>query len=148
MVTGAQALTEEFARTLHKELSRVGLLPDNEVDEWDRLPGRRREQWLGVSTAAFLSMTRARAAPDPAHGGCLSSSAAVLGAELSDRERTILEALSRKATIRQIAVHEYISPNTVKTHVRHIYRKLGISSRAEAAVAARTLGLSESQRTT
>jgi len=31
--------------------------------------------------------------------------------------------------------------NTVKTHLRSVYRKLGVSSRREAILAARTLGL-------
>ena len=35
----------------------------------------------------------------------------------------------------------YLSRNTVKTHIRSIYRKLGVASRADARARAETLGL-------
>lgn len=140
MVTGAHELTEEIARTFHGELSRRGLLPENEAEAWDQLSNRTRDRWIHVSTAAFLSLSRARAARG------YSRPQYMLGAALSPRERVILDALSDMSTIRQIAMREYISPNTVKTHIRSIYRKLGISSRAEAVVAARALELSEQAR--
>jgi LuxR family transcriptional regulator, maltose regulon positive regulatory protein len=41
----------------------------------------------------------------------------------------------------EIASELYVSPNTVKTHVRHLYAKLGTHQRREAVARARTLGL-------
>jgi LuxR family maltose regulon positive regulatory protein len=35
----------------------------------------------------------------------------------------------------------YLSPNTVKTHLRNLYRKLGVDNRADAVRAARGLGI-------
>jgi DNA-binding CsgD family transcriptional regulator len=35
------------------------------------------------------------------------------------------------ATIKEIALAMYISPRTVETHLTHIYRKVGVSSKAE-----------------
>jgi LuxR family transcriptional regulator, maltose regulon positive regulatory protein len=42
---------------------------------------------------------------------------------------------------REIANELYLSTNTVKTHQRHLYQKLGASSRTEAVERARALGL-------
>lgn len=61
--------------------------------------------------------------------------------DLTQRERIVLMALSRNATLRQIAQQEFISPNTVKTHVRNIYRKLGVSDRDGVTAAAHALGI-------
>lgn len=65
----------------------------------------------------------------------------LVDAELTHRERIVLLALSRNATLRQIAQEEFISPNTVKTHVRNIYRKLGVSDRDSVTAAAHALGI-------
>lgn len=61
--------------------------------------------------------------------------------ELSDAELRVLRLLSTRLTQREIARELYLSLNTVKTHVRAIHRKLGVSSRLEAVSAARSLGL-------
>ena len=61
--------------------------------------------------------------------------------ELSPRERHVLAQVQRGVTVAAIAAELYISPNTVKTHLRRIYRKLGVSTREEAIRAARSLGL-------
>lgn len=60
---------------------------------------------------------------------------------LSDRERDIAEQLSQDKTISQIAADLFISTNTVKTHVRSIYRKLSANSRKDAVRRGIELGL-------
>src|SRR5664279_81217 len=60
---------------------------------------------------------------------------------LSARERLVLAQVQRGFTVAAIAAELYISPNTVKTHLRRLYRKLGVSTRDEAIRAARALGL-------
>jgi ATP/maltotriose-dependent transcriptional regulator MalT len=60
---------------------------------------------------------------------------------LSPRERKVLAQVQRGLTVAAIANELYISPNTVKTHLRRLYRKLGVSTREEAMRAARSLGL-------
>ena len=56
---------------------------------------------------------------------------------LSDREIVVLRYLSSRLTNHEIAEALYISINTMKTHVRTIYRKLGVSSRVQAVEAGR-----------
>jgi ATP/maltotriose-dependent transcriptional regulator MalT len=59
--------------------------------------------------------------------------------ELSDRERTVLRLLGSGLSEREIGRELYVSFNTVHSHVKAIYRKLGVSSRAEAVERARHL---------
>ena len=51
--------------------------------------------------------------------------------KLTNREREILELIYNGASNAQIAEELFISVNTVKTHVRNIFEKLGVSSRME-----------------
>jgi DNA-binding CsgD family transcriptional regulator/tetratricopeptide (TPR) repeat protein len=60
---------------------------------------------------------------------------------LSQRERDIARQLSLDKTINQIAAELFISANTVKTHVRSIYRKLDATNRTDAMRRVRELGL-------
>ena len=62
-------------------------------------------------------------------------------AGLSDREVEVLRLLCRGETKRQIATQLTISPSTADHHVRHIYEKLGVSTRAGAALFALQHGL-------
>lgn len=52
--------------------------------------------------------------------------------ELSDRELELLEGLVRGETYATLAQRLFISPHTVKTHIKNIYKKLHIHSRALA----------------
>jgi DNA-binding NarL/FixJ family response regulator len=54
-------------------------------------------------------------------------------AGLSEREAAVLEAVARGLSNREIGRQLWISEQTVKFHLRNVYRKLGISSRTEAA---------------
>jgi LuxR family maltose regulon positive regulatory protein len=59
------------------------------------------------------------------------------GPALSDAEQRILRLLASDLTLREIGRELYLSLNTVKTHTNAIYRKLGVSSRADAVRAGR-----------
>jgi LuxR family transcriptional regulator, maltose regulon positive regulatory protein len=63
-----------------------------------------------------------------------------LSQELSDAERRILRLLATDLSLSEIGRELYLSANTVKTHTRAIYRKLGVSSREAAVAAAQTEG--------
>jgi len=60
---------------------------------------------------------------------------------LSDREREVLQHLAGMLSTVEIAGEMYISVNTVKTHLRSIYRKLAVAHRGEAVRRARQLEL-------
>ncbi len=62
------------------------------------------------------------------------------GRRLSEAEMEVLRLLARDLQRRQIADALYLSVNTIKSHVRSIYRKLGVSSQQEAVEAARRSG--------
>ncbi len=63
----------------------------------------------------------------------------VAGDELTERELAVLRLLGGELSRRQIAEALFVSLDTVKTHMRGIYRKLGASSREEAVERAREL---------
>ena len=60
---------------------------------------------------------------------------------LSPREHEVLQLLVQGQTNREIAEHLFLSVSTVKVHVEHIFAKLGVSDRTQAAVRAVELGL-------
>ena len=62
------------------------------------------------------------------------------GPKLSEREREVLDLLVDGLAIGQIARKLFIADCTAKTHVAHIYTKLGASNRAQAVMAAVRLG--------
>src|SRR5579863_4423211 len=60
---------------------------------------------------------------------------------LSHAEARVLRYLPTKLSAPEIADELYLSVNTVKTHMRHLYDKLGVHRRHEAVEQARALGL-------
>jgi LuxR family maltose regulon positive regulatory protein len=67
--------------------------------------------------------------------------AAVLAEPLSDREQAILRYLPTMMSNQEIAGELFVSVNTVKTHLKAIYRKLDAAGRREAVQRGRELGL-------
>jgi LuxR family maltose regulon positive regulatory protein len=61
--------------------------------------------------------------------------------ELTAKEHEVLRLLATRLSRREIGQRLYVSLNTVKTHQRALYRKLGVESRAAAVARARELGL-------
>jgi len=61
----------------------------------------------------------------------------------SKAEMAVLRLLDSELSVRQIAQELFLSANTVRTHTRSIYRKLSVSSRADAVARADALGLVE-----
>jgi LuxR family maltose regulon positive regulatory protein len=62
-------------------------------------------------------------------------------ASLSPQEQRVLRLLADGRTNREIAGELVVSVNTVKDHVKHLYRKLGVGNRVQASEAARHLKL-------
>jgi len=62
-------------------------------------------------------------------------------ANLTDREEAVLRALSVGKTNKEIARDLGLSEATIKLHVKTLYRRLGVSNRTQAAIAAQNAGL-------
>lgn len=61
--------------------------------------------------------------------------------EVSERELEVLRMLSTSLSMREISSALYISPNTLKTHCKSLYRKLDVRSREQAVACGRAIGL-------
>jgi LuxR family maltose regulon positive regulatory protein len=97
--------------------------------------------------AAALAPDRTGPTPSPAAAtpsprwSTGDSTFAALAADLTERERTILTLLASHLSFPEIGAELHISRHTVKSHVRHVYEKLGASSRSGAVRIARSRGM-------
>jgi DNA-binding CsgD family transcriptional regulator len=65
---------------------------------------------------------------------------------LSDREREVLEQIARGHSIEDISADLYLSPHTVRTHIKNILRKMGARTRAHAVAMAMSEGIIDRAR--
>jgi LuxR family maltose regulon positive regulatory protein len=108
------------------------------VEAVERLAWRAPQAWLD----------RLRRAGQPESQQPPWTSPGVPVEALTERELAVLRMLPSRLTLREIADELFISINTLKFHLKVIYRKLGCSSRAEAAEMARSLaGLHRASQT-
>ena len=107
------AATFDYRRILLQE--KAGLEP-----LWRRLP----DDELSPETALFFKSLMADLAPKTSRAG------------FNDRQRAILRCLSRDLSNAEIAAELNLSLNTVKFHLKKIYKELGAGSRQEALAAA------------
>jgi len=108
---------------------------------------------LGKRERAQAAITTARSiigsCPDPgiltgrlnACGRSPREDASSAEEKLTRRERRVLQLLTSDLSERDIGHELYVSHNTIHSHVRSIYRKLGVSSRSGALERTRALGL-------
>ncbi|UNO43403.1 LuxR family transcriptional regulator [Streptomyces sp. MST-110588] len=87
------------------------------------------------SSAGSRTQILARPAPPPMNPGPAPVE------RLSAREREVLGRLAQMMTTEEIATDLYLSVNTVKTHLKSVYRKLAVSRRSAAVRRARELEL-------
>lgn len=78
---------------------------------------------------------------DDGYADVVSSSAETLVVPLTARELQILPYLHTHISNAELAEELFVSVNTIKTHVAHIYDKFGVAGRGEAVKRARALGL-------
>jgi LuxR family maltose regulon positive regulatory protein len=98
-----------------------------------RLPAERGRPLGGPAVAEEMSSPHEQRVP--------GESLPRLIDPLSESEIRVLRYLPTHLSRQEIANELYVSANTVKTHMRHLYAKLGTHRRAEAVKRARTLGL-------
>jgi len=84
----------------------------------------------GIDLKPYVDELSVRAQADAASSR--GSKGLLPGGLLSERERTVLRLLSSRLTTTEIASALFVSPNTLKSHIKSIYRKLDVSSRADA----------------
>ena len=115
-----------------------------------RLPFMMERAWLRPVLRQDPALARAHQpllktgliGSGPAAAGGLSGDAPPLIVEqLSQREREVIQHMSDMMSTAEIAAEMYISVNTVKTHLKSIYRKLAAAHRREAVRRARQLHL-------
>jgi LuxR family maltose regulon positive regulatory protein len=129
----ARQSADAFARAVARAETEGVRRPFHRFDNQRMAALGERLQWLQevvapVAGDILADVTQAKRTSGPAEA-------------LSDRERDVLRYLPSVLTANEIAVDLKISVNTVKAHMRSIYRKLGAARRREAVVRAHQTGL-------
>ena len=93
--------------------------------------------------AAMMQVAHGRTVIDPRVAGTVVDRDRRSGAGpvISDREQEVLRELAQGLSTGQVATRLGLSPNTVKTHLSRLFRKLGARNRVQALSAARARGL-------
>ncbi len=117
-----QAVTRACADGMLQTVASENCLPLIEQAAW-RVPAAWMDRLRRLAAA-----TRQPGLPSTLH----------LVEPLTARERDVLRFLPSRLTLGEIADELYVSVNTLKFHLKLIYRKLGVNSRAEAAEFARS----------
>jgi LuxR family maltose regulon positive regulatory protein len=99
------------------------------------------ESGNGQASQFFLRVLSAAIGAQPARPVRASSGQSLFVDELTVRELEVLGLLISGRSYTDIGTTLFVSRNTVKSHVRHIYTKLGVASRSDAAAEAERLGL-------
>jgi LuxR family maltose regulon positive regulatory protein len=127
---GKELIQESVMRAEHEGLARVYL--DAGTHAW-----RLLRSLYHVEPRPFLrQLVDQPVAPTPPH-----ATVSGIVEQLSDREILVLRYLPSRLSNPEIARNLYVSVNTLKTHLKHIYRKLGVANRSEAIQVAESLGL-------
>jgi LuxR family maltose regulon positive regulatory protein len=127
-VREALGLAERYG-FLQTVLDTAPVLVDHLISGSARYPS---SAYVSDLVAAGLQARR-RGTPRPRNAG--------LADQLTDAERRVLEKLPQRLTYVDMASELHLSLNTVKTHLRHTYMKLGVDSRSSAVRRATSLGL-------
>jgi pimeloyl-ACP methyl ester carboxylesterase/DNA-binding CsgD family transcriptional regulator len=105
------------------------------------LPLETDNHILVEQEAAFAQFFAALADFMPGRSAATQGLDAAAFAELTARERDVLEHIARGEDNAQIAAHLALSEKTVRNHITHIFDKLGVENRPQAIVLARERGL-------
>jgi LuxR family transcriptional regulator, maltose regulon positive regulatory protein len=135
----------ELERAVQSRRRPFGISPWYTVEAMFRLASLLTDTGERPEAAALLAEVRGllMALPDGAQvqlarlaslAGRLAARPTVkdLAEPLTEREEAVLRLLRGPLSLREIGQELFLSANTIKTHTRAIYRKLGVSTRAEA----------------
>lgn len=128
-----QAALDHVARAVERA-TRVGLVQTVASEGSDVL--ELVEVHAFLAPAAWLDRVRRAASP---LSTARTADPSVPGEHLTERELDVLRMLPSRLTLREIADELSISVNTLKFHLKVVYRKLAVGSRAEAADLARDI---------
>jgi LuxR family transcriptional regulator, maltose regulon positive regulatory protein len=119
-----------------------------------RLPFAMERTWLRLALQRDPALARAHRqllGPGLTSPGLAPASQAttarvtpVIVEQLSEREREVLRSMSGMLTIAEVASELYISTNTVKSHLKSIYRKLGAAHCRQLTAERRSAGADSS----
>ena len=115
-VAERHSLVEVFVRAGPSIIRLLFDLPDDQSNFRERVLNRARQVMLPSAMGGLV---------DP----------------LTDRELEILSYLPSRFTNTELADQFFVSVNTIKTHMAHIYRKLDVTNRSSAIAKAREIGL-------
>jgi len=148
----------EATRRVLDHAPRVGVVvltmfEDNDSVASAMRAGARGDVLKGAPPSEILKVLRAVAGGEAHFGPEIASrlvgflapakapSPAEVMAELTAREREILDLIARGHANPEIARRLFLSPKTVRNHISHIFAKLQVADRAHAIVRARDAGL-------
>jgi LuxR family maltose regulon positive regulatory protein len=142
----AQGNTDEALRTLERALVRaepggfVRILVD-EGPPMARLLYEAAARGIVPDYARRLLSAFPLAEPAPAAPSIAPPQESELIEPLSERELEVLQLIAQGLTNPEIASRLFVAVNTVKSHTRNIYGKLGVHNRTKAVARARALGI-------
>ena len=107
----------------------------------DRDPVLLRDHRDILTRVATDHVTADQRVPGPSLVPSPEQSSSLVGTRLTQREAEVLELLAEMYTTEEIASALFVSGNTVKTHLKGIFTKLGVNRRVDAVRRGRQLGL-------
>jgi LuxR family maltose regulon positive regulatory protein len=137
---GAVLAAEGDLTGAEREFSYAERFLEDEVATADATLRRARDELAELSDRGAVPVSADEVEAEIEHGRRQASNGTVL--ELpSEAELAVLPLLATDLSSRQIGAQLFLSPNTVRSHIRSIYRKLGVGSREDAVAMADTVGL-------
>ena len=136
---GVAAVEIAYARLAQADARRLGGDPDAAAES----VRQARRVLERCAAPGILRQMLARTERRLHRGSRLRADAAAPArvVELTERELTVLRLLPSELSQREIGAALFVSLNTVKSHARSIYRKMGVDTRDDAVDLARGLGL-------